>query len=109
MDGAALRHRRLRQPIDGTTHHVEQSPPDLLPYRHRDRPAGIHDDGPAGESIRRVHRNGANTILAEMLLHLEDELIIAPLYRQGIENVGNGSGRKFRIHNRTDYLDDFAS
>ncbi len=37
-------------------------------------PLGVDDLGPAREAVGRVHRNRADAVVAEVLLHLRDQL-----------------------------------
>ena len=41
---------------------------------HGDRRAGVDDVGAAREAVGRVHRDGADAVVAEVLLHLRDQL-----------------------------------
>ena len=43
------------------------------PTGHRDRPTGVDDLGAAGDPVGRVHRDGADAVVAEVLLHLGDQ------------------------------------
>ena len=43
------------------------------PTGNRDRLAGVDADGAARETVRRVHRDRANPVVSEVLLHLCDE------------------------------------
>ena len=41
--------------------------------RNRDRGAGVDAHGAAREAVGRVHRDGADAVVAEVLLHLRDQ------------------------------------
>ncbi len=59
--------------VDRLAEHVPEAAERLRPDGHRDRPAGVHDVEAAGEAVRRVHRDGAHAVVAQVLLHLGDE------------------------------------
>ena len=74
-----------RSPVDGflavdrIADHVPDAPERDVADRHRDRRAGVDDLRPARETVGRVHRDGAHAIVAEMLLHLRDQLAVVGL------------------------------
>src|SRR4029453_12211004 len=75
VNGPALDIRRCRFPlVDRVADDVPQAPEGRLPDRNGDRPPGILDLEPAGQAARGVHRHGANTVVAEVLLYLGDQL-----------------------------------
>ena len=45
-----------------------------LPTGHRDRRTGVEDLVAAAEAVGRVHRDGADAVVAQVLLHLADDL-----------------------------------
>src|SRR5439155_21634415 len=55
--------------IDRVTEHVEDPAQGGLADRHRDRRARVDHVDPARNAVRRVHRDRAHAIVAEMLLH----------------------------------------
>ena len=60
--------------VDGVADHVPDAPERLVADGHRDRLARVDDLGSARETVGRVHRDRAHAIVAEMLLHLGDQL-----------------------------------
>ena len=68
--------------VDRVADHVPDPPQRLVADGNRDRLARIDDVGAAGQAVRRVHRDGADAVVAEVLLHLRDQLP-APAFLQG--------------------------
>ena len=68
-------------PVDHVAEHVEEAPQRPLPDRHGDRNAQVDHVGATGDAVRRVHRHGADGVVAEMLLHLGDEIDPGPAVR----------------------------
>ena len=74
-----------RSPVDGflavdwIADHVPDAPERDVADGNRDRLARVDDLGAACKTVGRVHRNGANAIVAEMLLHLCDQLAVIRL------------------------------
>ena len=66
--------RRCRLAVDGVADHVPDPAERLVADGNRDRPAGVDDVGSAREAVGRVHRHRAHAVVAEMLLHLRDQL-----------------------------------
>ena len=73
MDRPALDVRRRRLLVDRLADDVPDAPERLLAHRHGDRPTGIAHLEPAREPVGRVHRDGADAIVTEVLLHLRDQ------------------------------------
>ena len=73
VDRHALHTLERGQVVDRLAEHVPDPAEGLLADRDRDRPARVHDVEPAREPVRRVHRNRAHAIVAEVLLHLRDQ------------------------------------
>src|SRR5262249_20393009 len=67
--------------VDGVADHVPDAAERLVADRYGDRPPGVDDLHPAGEPVGRVHRDGADAIVSEVLLHLRDQLATAALCR----------------------------
>ena len=72
--------RAVQRPhaVDPLAHDIEQAALDLVAHGHRDRPAERRHLHMPLQSVRRVHRNGPHGVLADMLLHLDDELPPVP-------------------------------
>ena len=78
MDGPALALRGLLA-VDRVADHVPDAAERHVADRHRDRPLRVDDLDPAGEPVGRVHRDRAHAVVAEVLLHLRDQLARAAL------------------------------
>ncbi len=59
--------------VDGLADHIPEPSERRVSDRHRDRRLRVDACAPARETVRRVHRNRADAIVAEMLLHLRDQ------------------------------------
>ena len=66
----ALGRRRLV--VDRVAEHVPDAAERRLADRDGDRLAGVDDVDAAREAVGRVHRDGADAVVAEVLLHLRD-------------------------------------
>ena len=60
--------------VDGLAEHVPDAAERDVADGHRDRPAGVDDVGAARDPVRRVHRDRAHAVVAEVLLHLCDQV-----------------------------------
>ena len=60
--------------VDDLAEQVEDAPERHVADRHGDRAAGVDDLGPAREAVGRVHRDRTDAVVAEVLLHLADEV-----------------------------------
>ena len=76
--------------LSGNVHHTAL---DLLAYRHCDRTARYAYIHAATQAVGGVHGDAAHGILADVLLHLDDEL--APVGARHVKRFVNG--RKGRI------------
>jgi len=109
VDGAVLIHVGLRKAVDGFAHDVKKTPADFLTDGHRDRLARGDNLLLALQAVGRVHGDGANTPLAEVLLHLQNEIgSLVAFYAKGVQNVGDAVFWKFSVDDRADDLDDRA-
>ena len=59
--------------VDRVAEHVPDAAERHLADRHRDRRAGVDHVGAAREAVGRVHRDRADAVVAEVLLHLGDQ------------------------------------
>ena len=59
--------------VDRLADHVPDAAERRLADGHGDRRAGVDDVGAAREPVGRVHRDRADAVVAEVLLHLGDE------------------------------------
>ena len=65
--------RRGLHAVDRLAEHVPDAAEGDVADRNRDRRRGVDDRRAAGDPVGRVHRDGANPVVAEVLLHLGDE------------------------------------
>ena len=92
--------------VDGVAEHVEHAPERHLAHRHGDRCAGVADLGPAGEAVGRRHGDGADPVVAQVLLHLAHERRLA--FAQdldGAEDRGQVPGGELDVDDRPGDLD----
>ncbi len=75
MDRALLGGLDRARLIDRLAHHVHDAAQGLVADRHGDRLASVHDLLPAHQTFGRVHGDGADRVLAEMLGDFEHEAI----------------------------------
>ncbi len=59
--------------VDALADDVPEASERRLPHRDGDRAAGVDDVDAAGEPVRRVHRDRAHPVVAQVLLHLGHE------------------------------------
>ena len=59
--------------VDRVARHVPEAAERRCPDGHRDGIAGVDADGSAREPVGRVHGDGADSVVAQMLLHLRDQ------------------------------------
>ena len=81
--------------VDRLADHVHDAPERLVADRHRDRLAGIGDVLAAHQTLGRVHGDGADGVLAEMLGDLEHEALALVL---GLERVENFRQMPVELH-----------
>ena len=62
--------------IDRLADDINEPPQRIRADGHRDRRAGIDGLHAAHEAVGRIHRNGADAVLAKMLLHFADQVVI---------------------------------
>ncbi len=63
----------------------------------------------AREAVGRIHRDRADPVLAEVLLHFEHERVEAfALDDERVEDVGHALGRKLGVNDGADDLDDLS-
>ena len=74
MDRPALDVAEIFDVVDGLAGHVDEAPERLLAHRHGDGLAGVDDLDAARETVGRVHGDGTHLVVAEVLLHLADDL-----------------------------------
>ena len=93
--------------VDRVAEHVEDAPEGRLADRDRDRRAGVADVDAAGEAVGRRHRDGADPVVAEVLLDLADERFLAlALDLDGVVDGRQLAGRELDVDDRAGDLDD---
>ena len=84
VDGPALGRLDLAHVVDGLPHHVHEPAERHVAHGDRHLLAGVGHLDAARESVGRVHGDGSDLVVAEMLLHLGDQLdglAVAPVDR----------------------------
>ena len=64
--------------VDRVAEHVPEPAERLLADRDGDRRAGVDHVDAAREAVGRVHRDRADAVVAEVLLHLRDQVALSP-------------------------------
>ena len=90
--------------VERLAEHVEEAAQRLRPDRHRDRRAGIDDDGAAAQSVGRVHRQAAHPVVSQVLLDLGDDRAAIGGDLDGVEQGRQIAGRELDVHDRPDHL-----
>ncbi len=99
--------------VDGGADHVPDPAERGVAHGDRDRLAGVDDVDAAGEPVGRVHRDGANAVVAQVLLHLGHERRRLRALRsgdrdlEGVVDRGQGAREHGVDHDALD-LDDAA-
>jgi peptide chain release factor 1 len=65
--------RRGRLLVDRLADHIPDAAERDVSDRNRDRPAGVLDGETTREPVGRIHRDRADAIVTEVLLHLCDD------------------------------------
>ena len=73
VDRPALLVLHVARVVDRVAEQVEDAAERALADRHRDRRAGVADLGAAAEAVGGVHGDAAHAVVAEVLLHLDDQ------------------------------------
>ncbi len=76
VDRPPLGLARILALVDRVTDHVPEPAERHVPDGHGDRLARVLDVEAAGEPVGRVHGDGADAIVSEVLLHLCDQLAV---------------------------------
>ena len=101
VDRPALRVLRdIRLLVDRLADHVPDAAERHVADRNRDRAAGVVHLEAAREAVGRVHRHGADPVVAQMLLHLRDDgPRLLPVLRRDVDpQCGVDLGEAFREH-----------
>ena len=97
MDGPVLRVGQRRPLVDGVAVDVDEPAQRGLAHRHGHGGAGVDHLGAAREAVGGVHGDGADLVVAEVLLYLADHLV-AGLTDAHLEGVVDG---RYSSGNRT--------
>ena len=83
VDGVRSLHIERFHTIDRLTNDIHHTALDLIASRHGDRTSRTHCLQSTLQSVRVVHGNATHSVLANVLLHLDDEVAaIGTLYAQ---------------------------
>ena len=79
---------RRRLLVDRLADHVPEPTERRLADRDRDRPSEVDDVDASREAVRRVHRDGADPVVPEVLLHLRDQVVAVHGDAEGAVDLG---------------------
>jgi hypothetical protein len=98
--------------VDGFAKHVHHAPERRRAHRHRDRPASVDRLHAALHAVGRLHRDGSDAILAQVLLHFADDVerrAACPARRDSHRVIDRRQlPLEFDVHDWADHLDDLA-
>lgn len=92
--------------VERFAHDVEDVPAGNVPDRNGDGGTGIDNDGAAHQAVRRFHRDGAHHVIAQVLSHFQNHLLLDDASVtsgeggrgfQGVIDIGKRVGRKFDV------------
>ncbi|KAF5035617.1 hypothetical protein DSECCO2_583690 [anaerobic digester metagenome] len=99
--------------VNGTPHHVHDATKRRLADRHHDGLAGVHRFHAAHETFGRVHGDGADDVVAEVLGNFADQLgrvaVVGVLDVQRAQDVRQVAARELDVHDGADDLNDLAN
>src|ERR1700690_3724068 len=85
--------------------HIKNAPQRSWPYGDHDRRPGCFSRYTALETIRGVHRQGADPVIAKIFLHFKDKRKFSnTIHVDRLEKIRDLSLRKFDIHDTTKNL-----
>jgi peptide chain release factor 1 len=94
--------------VDRLADHVQDAAERLRPDRDLDRVAGIDRLGAAHQAVGRVHRDGADRALAQMLGHIQHQSAPGQRDMQRIQDPRQLILLKLNVHDGADDLSDLA-
>jgi hypothetical protein len=94
--------------VDGLAHDVEDPSERRVAHGHGDRAGGVGHGRAADEALGRVHGDGANRVLTEVLRDLEDEALAIVHRLERIQDRGK-LAVELNVDDGPDHLRDFAS
>ena len=102
-------HRTLL--VNGLAEDVEDAAKGGFTYGHRDRSTGVHSFHAAHQAVGAAHGNGADTMVAQKLLHFSSQANgltsgILGFNPKGVVDPGQLAGRKFNVQHGADDLTD---
>jgi hypothetical protein len=92
--------------VDRLAQHVENAPESRWADGHADWPARVDDLRAPRQAVGSGHRNGAHPVVAEVLLNLADDPLLAARDLHGVEDLGQLAGRELDVDDRSGDLDD---
>ncbi len=109
VDGTRLRARHGALVVDGPAEDVEDATQRALTDGDRDRRAGVEHRDAARESVRGGHRDRADPVVAQVLLHFADQRVLAfPKDLDGVVDGRQSAGGEFDVDDGSGDLDDPA-
>ena len=92
--------------VQGLAEHVEHVALGDVAHRHRDRPAGVGDRGAAHQAVGRLHGDGPDHVVADVLRDLQGQRPGLAAQRhvhvQGVVDAGHLLGRELHVDDGTD-------
>jgi peptide chain release factor 1 len=93
--------------IQAVTQRVEHVALDAVADRHRDRVPGVGHLDAADQSVGRLHRDGADQVVAEVLGDLQRqglrELLVRDVGVQSVEQLRHRAAREFDVDDGSGY------
>ena len=109
---ALLRFDRAIREVDWLAEHVQHAAEGGGTDRHRNRRAGVGRGHAALHAVGRLHRDRAHTVLAQVLLDLDDDVHRVPLSAisdaHRVVDGGEVVLRKLHVHHGANHPDDLA-
>ena len=107
MDGLPLVGGHGTPLVDGVAHHVDNPTQGLGADGDHDGGSGVVDHLSTNETLGTVHGDGTDGVLSQVLGHLQDQLGLAVLDNEGVEDFGQALV-KLDVNDSTDDGDDLA-
>jgi hypothetical protein len=105
VDGPVICGLNIAQVVDGLPQHIEQAPHGARPYRHLDGAAQVDRLGTATEAIGTTHGQAAHPVVAQVLLHLSQQLAAVHGYLDSVIDRRQLIHRELPIHHSAHNLD----
>ena len=94
--------------VDGLAQEVEHPSQGLLADRHLDAGAGVHSLHAANHTVGGAHGDAAHHVVAQLLGHFADQLVILTFDFNGVEQIRQMPVLEADVQNRADDLHNMA-